>query len=101
MGALAHGTKRKLEGVVYHKDDTIYAPLSAENIAMMRLRFWKRTGDHPVESERPNNDQLTAMAGRLAACRSPWVDFAVWSPYGTRRTKDNSFRPQVLGVQPA
>ena len=94
-GMQAQGSKRKMEGVVDQRDDTLYTPLSDEEISMMRLRFWKKTGDHPPENERPSNDQLTALAGRLATGRSPWVDFAVWTSYGSRKVKENSFRPQV------
>ena len=93
--APGQGAKRKMEGIIDQRDDTLYTPLSAADLAMMRLRFWKKTGDHPIESERPSDDQLTALAGRLIAGRSPWVDFSVWTPYGVRKTKENSFRPQV------
>ena len=93
--APTRGGKRNMAGVVDQKDGTLYTPLSTEDIALMRLKFWKKTGGHPMESERSNDDQLTVLAGRLTAGRSPWVDFAVWTPYDTRRTKDTSLRPQV------
>ena len=94
-GAGSQGTKRKMAGVIEQRDDTMYEPLSEDDICVLRQRFYDRTGDHPPEWERPTSDQLTALAGRLNAGRAPWVDFAVWAPYGERRVKEQTFRPQV------
>ena len=96
-GAVAQGTKRTMAGVIEQRDDTLYEPLSEEDVAALRQRFYDRTGDHPPEWECPTADKLTALAGRLREGRAPWVDFAVWAPYGERKTKENAWRPQVLG----
>ena len=92
---LDKGQKRKMEGVIEQRDDTLYTPLSEKDVARMRHRYWKRTGDHPPEWERPTTDQLTVLFNRLQAGHAPWTDFAVWGSYGQRRLKENSFRAQV------
>ena len=94
-GGLPQGFKRKMEGIAEQRDDTMYTPLSEEDVDKMRTVHYDRTGDHPPECERPSADQLTVLSARIKAGRAPWVDFAVWCSYSVRRVKENAFRPQV------
>jgi len=54
------------------------------------------TGDAPPESERPSSDQLAALKTRLEAGESPYVDFALWTPFGKRGAKLRKFDGQVF-----
>ena len=68
---MPHGFKRKYEGVCEQKYDTFYTPLSDEELARMRQVHYDRTGDHPIECERPSDAQLTVLAARLKAGSPP------------------------------
>ena len=62
----------------------------------MRQTHRDVTGDAPPESERPSSDQLAALKTRLEAGESPYVDFALWTPFGKRGAKLRKFDSQVF-----
>ena len=52
--------------------------------ALLRNRFVARTGGPPTDRARPSRDQLSALQYQFLEGRAPFVDFAIFGPYGQR-----------------
>ena len=59
-------------------------PLTFSELSLCRRRYKDATGDDPPEEQLPSAEQLSALRALLNSGRAPFVDFAVWSPFGTR-----------------
>eukprot|EP00971_Amphidinium_carterae_P294964 5857002-Amphidinium_carterae.1 len=53
-------------------------------------------GAHPVPQEEVTADQLTAIKALLDEGLPPYVDMAVWRPYGLRMQKKIAFHTAML-----
>jgi hypothetical protein len=63
-------------------------------------RELENDGEDPQEDEEATGDQLTSLDFRLKQGSTPFVDFAVWRPYGARfgrMLKFNAFLPLPTG----
>ena len=67
-----------------------------EAIAGYRKAHHTLTGGDPPDAARPTSEQLCALHFRLAAGRSPYTDFAVWTPWNARVQKQNRFTAQAF-----
>ena len=92
----ADGEKRKISEVLDQIDDTAYVPLAPAVVAQMREFHRAVTGGDPPEHERPSAEQLSALAHRINSGKAPYVDFAVFGPYGRRQAKLLKFTAQVF-----
>jgi len=88
--------KRKISEVLDQIDDTSYIPLEPAAVAKMRDFHRAVTGGDPPDHERPSAEQLSALAHRLKSGKAPYVDFAVFGPYGRRQAKLLQFTAQVF-----
>jgi len=87
---------RKFAEVLDQADDTTYEELSAEKVATLRAAHVTITGGAPSDDNRPTSEQLSALGARIAAGRAPFVDFAVWGPFGRRAAKLLKYSAQVF-----
>ena len=98
-GGSSVGVKRiKLASVLDQGDDTEVRPLDPASLRDM-VQVWKVThndGEDPAEEEEATGDQLSALDFRLKSGATPYVDFAVWRPYGARLGRILKFQAFVL-----
>ena len=78
--------KVKMSAVMDQADDTEVRPLEAEDLRKLVLewRDLENDGEDPLEEEEATGDQLAALSFRLRDGGTPFVDFAVWRPFGAR-----------------
>ena len=83
--AIPDGSRNlKLSHIV---DPTLDAPLVSLPTAKIRALFEeyaKRQGAKPDRAVEPTQDQISAVAQLLASDHCPYVDFAIFGPYGRR-----------------
>jgi len=96
LAPVPEASKRKLSQVLDQTDESTFEKLSSSERAEMRDIHRKVTGDAPPEPERPSSDQLAALKAKLATGEAPYVDFAIWSPFGKRGAKIRKFDAQVF-----
>jgi len=87
--------KRKFSEVLDQADERQFPDLPPEQLAELRAEHVAVTGGPPMEDARPSSDQLAALAARLKAKQAPYVDFAVFGPFGRRTAKLMRFTAQV------
>ena len=76
--------KVKLATVLDQADDSEVKPLDVTEQRNL-LHEWKKycnDGEEPAEDEEATGDQISALAFRLKAGGTPYVDFGVWRPHG-------------------
>ena len=61
-----------------------------------RARHRHVTGGDPPPGRAPNDEQLSALAHKLARGQAPYADFAVFVPFGKRIAKYHKFTAQVF-----
>jgi hypothetical protein len=63
----------------------------------LRFRQWHRdiTGGEPPNGKQPSSLQLGALHYRISRGGHPYVDFAVFTPFGNRQMKHHKFDSQV------
>ena len=69
--------------VLDQHDDSHFESLTPAELLDCRDRFRKCQGDDPVEAHRPSNDQLSALAAKLALGVAPFADFQCSQPTGS------------------
>ena len=72
--------------VLDQNDDTEVVPMDAKHLADL-IDDWKaleNDGEEPTEEEEATSDQLASLDGRIKTGATPFVDFGVWRPYGSR-----------------
>ena len=87
-----------------HIDQTLkgtFDALPAAEIAQLRQRLVDVIGVPPPTEERPTDEQISALAHRVRVQSSgrmnpPWVEFAIFGPYGARTAKMRQFTAPVL-----
>jgi len=80
-------TKFKLSQVVNQASDIELTALDGPAIKVAYDRYRAVFGTHPPPSEEITGEQLTAVKAMLDADMAPYVDFAVWGPFGNRLAK--------------
>jgi len=88
--------KRRFAEVLDQADDHVYDELPPEKVTELRAEHVRITGGPPPEDSRPTSEQLSALVARLKAKRAPFVDFAVWGPFGRRQAKMLKYTAQVF-----
>ena len=88
--------KRKIAEVLDQVDDTQFPVLSLAKITELRIVYRMVTGGDPPDHARPTAEHLSALAHRLSTGAAPYVDFAVFGPYGKRQAKLMKFTAQVF-----
>ena len=86
---------RKCSDVIDQGDEGHFPLLPFEEIRKMREKFEEVTGGEPEDSVRPTSDQLSALVARLKSGRAPYVDMALFGPYGERTSRLRRFSAQV------
>ena len=78
--------KFKLSVVLDEGDDTEVMPLDPATIRTLiaEWRELENDGEDPQEDEEATGDQLATLDFRLRQGSTPFVDFAVWRPFGAR-----------------
>lgn len=61
-------------------DEGVFKALSPSALPQSRQAHIKVAGDAPLSAARPTADQFAALNSKVAAGRSPYVDFAVFGP---------------------
>ena len=89
--------KIKLATFVDQTNDLEVAELGEKEVMDAYLRFKKSTGGMPDQSEELTLEQLTSLHALLHGAGPPYVDFAVWGPFGHRIAKKNRLQGVVLG----
>ena len=77
-------TKLKISTILDQADDTEIKPLSVATLRDMLASWQHYSNDDepPNEHEEATGDQLSALAFRIKAGGTPYVDFGVWRPHG-------------------
>ena len=89
--------KLKLSSVLDQSDDSEFAVQSEEMRAKWYSQYVMTVGGLPPEEEDPSLEQLSALQKRLVVQdTAPFVDFAVFVPYGQKALKAARFRTYVL-----
>ena len=88
--------KKKMSVVLDQADEGVFEELTISERQAMRKVHRDATGDDPMESERPSSDQLASLKTKMAAGSSPYVDFALWGPFGKRLAKLRKFDAQIF-----
>ena len=73
----------------------------ADTLRAMRQRHVTATGCEPEPEERPSDEQLGALSAWLALIKggrphAPYVDFAIFGPYGKASLKSRQFMTHAL-----
>ena len=75
--------------------------LPAAEIAQLRQRLVDIIGVPPPSEEKPSDEQISALAHRVRVQNNgrmnpPWVEFAIFGPYGSRTARMRQFTAHVL-----
>ena len=88
--------KLKLSSLVDHRDDPEIGGASTKQVAAWHQQYITVMGAPPQEEEEPSADQLQALYHRTVVLgNAPYVDHAVWGPFGRKTTKANKFRTWI------
>ena len=96
----AHPTMQmiKLSSVVNQADDREVRLLEQAQVDAAYAVFKERMGDYPRPEEDVTPEQLAALRALFSSGAPPYVDLAVWGPYGRRTQRKLRFSGQVLGA---
>jgi hypothetical protein len=87
--------KVRLATVADQANDLEVAELSADEVAKAYANFENITGGPPAQDEELTLEQLSVLHALLAGAGPPYVDFAVWGPFGHRISK----KMRLTGLQ--
>jgi hypothetical protein len=76
----------KISSVMDQGDDSEVRAMDPEMVRRLvaEWRQFENDGEDPQEDEEATGDQLASLDFRLRQGSTPFVDFAVWRPYGAR-----------------
>jgi hypothetical protein len=89
--------KVKISTVADQGNDLEVPELNATVVAAAYAHFEALTGGQPATSEELTIDQLTSLHALLQGSGPPYVDFAVWGPFGHRISKKMKMVGLVMG----
>ena len=87
--------KRKLGDVFDQANAGSFELMAKEALKQRRTDYRLRRGGHPIDEERPTDDQLSALRALIDEDEAPAADFAIWGPHGARMQRDRKYRAQV------
>ena len=77
-------------------DDTEIGGASSKQVAAWHQQYITVMGAPQQEEEEPSADQLQALYHRTVVLgNAPYVDHAVWGPFGRKTTRANKFRTWI------
>jgi len=88
--------KKRMNEVLDQVDDAQFVVLPATEVAKLRAKHRLVTGGDPPDDERPTTEHLSALKQRIDDGEAPYVDFAIFGPYGRRNAKLLRFTAQVF-----
>ena len=89
--------KLKMTQVIDQSDDGEFTVQSEEVRSRWYQQYFQTTGGWPPEEEDPTSEQVSALDKRINTQDiSPFVDFGVWVPYGSKALRASRFRSYVL-----
>ena len=93
--------KVKLSQVLSQLDDTEVDLLPEADIITMygRYEVLFGKGQRPPNNREPTSEQLTALKSLLDTNQTPFVDFAIWGPFGSRIRKKLKFQGLTLNKE--
>eukprot|EP00435_Cladocopium_sp_Y103_P072900 s399_g41.t1 len=78
----------KMGSLVDQSDESELLPPTMEDVNKWHQNYVAIMGAQPDETEEPTSSQLAALAKRTLSNRqAPYVDFAIWVPFGRRMAK--------------
>jgi hypothetical protein len=83
--------KRAFEETLEQGARGTFEILEDEEITLLRNLYVAVCGREPPESARPTSEQVAALQARLKSKRAPYVDFAIFGPFGGRDAKMRRF----------
>ena len=89
------GVKIKISDVVDQMDENTFMEPTDTERATYRANYKTVTGGTPPLKHTPTGAQLGALLHKLTRGSSPYVDFAIFNPYGSRMSKIRKFTAQV------
>ena len=89
----------KFSLVVDQADDREVRPLEQNQVDSAHAASKARMGDYPRLEEDVTPEQLAALRALFSSGTPPYVDLAVWEPYGRRIQRKLLFSGQVLNAQ--
>ena len=93
------GPKRiKLATIVDQANDGEAGELTAEEVARAYDNYRKSQGGDPRPEEDLTKDQLAGLKCLFASGSAPYVDLAVWGPYGLRMQKKLRMSGLIMGA---
>lgn len=78
---------KKFSTVLDQTHEGAFRILPMERVAKFRSIYAKVAGDEPLPAARPTPDQISALFAKVASGRAPFVDIAVFGPYGVCITR--------------
>ena len=89
--------KMKMTQILDQMDDGDFTVQTEEMRAKWYQRYVQVVGGYPPEEEDPTLEQLSALQKRIEKQdTAPFVDFAIYVPFGQRALKASKFRTFVL-----
>ena len=90
--------KLRLNQVLSQIDEAEFEMLSEADLLVMFARYETLfgKGQRPPSDKEPSSEQLAALSSLLKTHQVPYVDFAIFGPYGTRIKKKLKFSGLVL-----
>ena len=79
--------------VIDQADDTEVVPLDPKVLSTL-VEDWRQIendGEEPTEEEEATSDQIASLDSRARSGATPFVDFGVWRPYGSRMERAMKF----------
>ena len=89
------GVKLKISDVVDQMDENVFIEPTDTERAAYRNNYKTVTGGTPPLKHTPTGAQLGALLHKLTRGSPPYVDFAIFNPYGSRMSKIRKFTAQV------
>ena len=94
--ALQVQKKMKFSEFLDQSDDGAFEPLASQRIRQARANLEDVTGGPGPMSERPSDDQLSALAAKVTEMAKAYTDFAVFGPFNQRAQKLRKFEAQAF-----
>ena len=85
----------KMSSLIDQMDESELLPPSVQTVNKWHSQYVRMMGSMPDESEEPSPGQLAGLAKRMDGGGPPYVDFAVFLPFGRRSEKSHKFRTYV------
>ena len=85
----------KMSSLVDQMDESELLPPEVDQVNKWHTSYIMAMGALPEECEEPSAAQLAALNKRVQSGQPPYVDFAVWLPYGRRSERSHKFRVYV------